>query len=110
MFNRLFAQIRRLPLSVQLLVIPLYFLFKIPLEIIGWATKEMASSAKAKAKKTFGPLLWPVTIVVGLGLALSFANPQAIRGVTEILLTLALMGFGVRVMFKGLPGSGKKKK
>lgn len=121
MFASLSAQIRRLPLWGQAIAWPLYGMLWLACQVVaaffrlvGWMLNEMFGRAKAGAKKTFAPLLWPAVVVFALlGLA-AMLGPNGmellIGQLLAPLLTIAIMLFGLRVMVSGVWPMGKKKK
>jgi branched-subunit amino acid permease len=121
MFASLVAEIRRLPLWGQAIAWPLFGIFWLVcqivtafLRLVGWMLTEMFGRAKAGAKKTFAPLLWPAVAVfafLGLAAALGPNGMQQLIGqVLAPLLAIVIMLFGLRVMVFGWPKPKKKKK
>ncbi|MEI7720227.1 MAG: hypothetical protein WCI89_03405 [bacterium] len=122
MFASLTAQIRLLPPWGQAIAWPLFGMLWLVCQItmgflqaLGWMFKEMFGQAKAGAKKTFAPLLWPVVGVLVLAAVAASIGPQGMQMLFVPIIGIGVMLFGLRVMVSGVwpmskKPSGKKKK
>lgn len=89
---------------------PLVWLIALPFRILGWALREMGTQAKAGAKRTLAPMLWPAAGILALIALYGALGPQGFQLIFSELLVLVLVLYGFKVMMFGFSKPKKERK
>ena len=111
MLTNLRREIRRMPWWAQLVAWPLYFALWIIGQILSgiwWLLTEAYGQTTTALGRLIRPILLPGLLILGAVLLYAIA-PRAFSGVLNLALVVAVLWFGVNVMFSGFRKPKKKK-